>query len=172
MATNPPSKGTKVTPPNPPLNHESAGPVVPDSLAAESAKANGEFAANHNIHAASPTSSNNNNNNNNNNNDNLASTKPHATPADVAAAATENTGADKAPTYINAVLGKGHADGKPHGTNVTEDDEMTGRPGKFEVDEKEVSARATGAVSGGGAPGGGDGARGGAFDALGREAEA
>lgn len=156
------STGQKVTPSgaNPPTTHEATGIVAPDSLAAESLTSGGEFASNKKIHAPSTTSP------------NLTSTTPHETPADVAAAATKNKGVDKAPTYVNTVLGSAAAEGqeKVKGKGVTEDTEMIGRPAGFEGVEKAVGN--SGQVAGGGAVGGGDGERGGKFDALGRSEEA
>lgn len=147
-------------------DREGAGIVDPASLAAESLQANGDFAQNHNIRDP----------NSNPHPNDIASTKPSQTPADVAATATENKGADTAPSYVNAsaAVGDGKADGaKPHGKNVVEDPEMIGRPAKFSVDgvgAGDVGAR--GPVAGGGAAGGGDARRGGVFDTLGRDAEA
>lgn len=154
--------GTKVTPSNPPTTHESTGPVAPDSLAAESVQAGGAFTSNPSSSSSPNTTT----------TDNLTSTKPHTTPAEATAALTENKGADKAPTYVNASAGVRGAEapgqGKVHGKNVTEDEEMVGRPAKFSAEGDVVTGGGeTGA--GGGAVGGGEGERGGKFDALGSE---
>lgn len=95
---------------------EGAGAVPAGSLAAESVQSGGEFASNRNISSSGTT-------------DNLASTKPHETPA--AAAASSEQG-QVAPSYVSSQFVKDGAG--PHGKNITEDAGMTGRPGKFNVE--------------------------------------
>lgn len=127
--------------------------------------AGGEFASNRNIKSSSSSSSNSNNN--------PASQKPHETPAE--AAANSNQGA-AAPTYVNAQSIRDPSG--PHGKNITEDAEMTGRPAKFDVEigSKDDPARqAEKSFAGrqvGGAPGGGNGNGEQPYEALGRETDA
>ncbi|KAJ4422500.1 hypothetical protein N0V82_002834 [Gnomoniopsis sp. IMI 355080] len=158
----PTSAGTKVTSGDAPTYREGAGLVPKDSLAAESVQAGGEFASNRNIHMTNTTSSSSSNNDNN-----AASQKPHETPGE--AAANSSQGAP-APTYVNVqYMRDPHG---PHGKNITEDPEMTGRPAKLNVQpgSKEDPAREAEkrflARQVGGAPGGGNGSREQPFEAL------
>lgn len=105
------------------MYREGAGVVPSDSLAAESVEAGGAFAQNRNIHTSTsegqqqPAPN---------------STRPHETPADVAAAAARSEQGGAAPTYVQSQFRRDEAG--PHGRNITEDPEMIGRPGKFNVE--------------------------------------
>lgn len=122
---------------NAPSYREGAGVVVADSLAAESVQAGGEFASNRNITTNTSSSS-------SSSHHNPASTQPHETPA-AAAASRQSTSeqGQPAPTYVNNQSAGARDTAGPHGKNITEDPEMTGRPGKFnvEVGSKEDPAR-------------------------------
>lgn len=83
-------------------------------------QAGGEFAQNRNIHTGADG--------NNTSSEPLNSTRPHQTPAD--AAVSDQGGA--APSYVQNQFQRDPAG--PHGKNITEDPEMTGRPGKFNVE--------------------------------------
>jgi len=141
MASRVPSEGTKVTlGKNAPVKREGAGVVAPDSLAAESVQGGGEFANNANInmssHTFSTSSSDKNNKNDKNNkssSDVPASAPPHE-PADVghSSGLTSDIQGQDAPTYVNNQHIRDAAG--PHGKNITEDPDMTGRPAKFDVE--------------------------------------
>lgn len=113
---------------NAPVTREGTGQVPSESLAAESLSSGGEFTSNRNTSASSeiPT--------------NPASTRPHETPADIASKIPEQGQA--APSYVNVPSNITDSSG-PHGKNITEDDGLTGRPGKFnvEVGSKEDPSR-------------------------------
>lgn len=149
-----------MTPGDAPIYREGAGVVAPDSLAAESVQAGGEFATNRNIRAPSSTN-------------NPASQKPHEAPGE--AAANSQQGAP-APSYVNTQNIRDAAG--PHGKNISEDAEMMGRPGKFnvEIGSKQDPAREAeknfGGRQVGGAPGGGNGTAEQPYEALGRETDA
>ncbi|KAJ4396286.1 hypothetical protein N0V93_000505 [Gnomoniopsis smithogilvyi] len=158
----PTSAGTKVTTGDRPVYREGAGVVTDDSLAAESLRNGGEFAANRNIHEPDSFLSN-----------DPASQKPHETPGEAAANSSQG---NPAPTYVNTQYIR---DPKgPHGKNVHEDPEMTGRPAKLNVEpgSKEDPAREAEkrflSRQVGGAPGGGNGSGEQPFEALERETNA
>lgn len=95
------------------MTQEGAGNVS-GSLAAESAHQGGEFANNHNINESGSTTGSN---------------------AGVKAQETSSSGtsaAGTAPTYANNQYTRDS--GGPHGKNITEDPDMTGRPAKFNVE--------------------------------------
>lgn len=123
---------------NAPSYREGAGIVTADSLAAESIQAGGEFANNRNINISTTSNS-------SSSSHNPASTQPHETPASARQPSTEQGG--PAPTYVNtqqsATAAAPPLGGHPHGRNITEDPEMIGRPGKFnvEVGSREDPAR-------------------------------
>lgn len=155
----------QVTPGDAPTYREGAGIVANDSLAAESVNAGGEFASNRNINTSSTSTSTN----------NPASQKPHETPAEVAAGTNSSQGA-AAPTYVNAQNIRDPSG--PHGNNISEDAEMTGRPAKFDVeigskdDPARQAEKSFGGRQVGGAPGGGNGNGEQPYEALGRETDA
>lgn len=104
---------------NAPVYREGAGAVAPGSLAAESAQAGGEFANNRNAHTTSDDVS------------GLKSTRPHEAPGAASTTISSEQG-QAAPTYVTSQFA--HDTSGPHGKNITEDPEMTGRPGKFDVE--------------------------------------
>lgn len=101
------------------MTQEGAG-IVSGSLAAESVQKGGEFANNRNI------------------NDSGSATSGHAgakvldTPSTDTSALGGAAAAGTAPTYVNNQYTSDS--GRPHGKNITEDPEMTGRPAKFNVE--------------------------------------
>ncbi|KAK1990066.1 hypothetical protein LX36DRAFT_664601 [Colletotrichum falcatum] len=116
-AKKPPSAGTKVDlGAAAPVRPENAGPVPPDSLAAESAVQGGEFAKNRGVDPNTLSSSNSNSNSNKTSSNTGASSK-----------------AEPAPTYV---LNQYIRDPKgPHGKNIREgfDDEEGVRDGVQEA---------------------------------------
>lgn len=153
-----------MTPSDAPTYREGAGTVAPDSLAAESVQAGGEFAANRNIHAPSSTDP------------NPASQQPHEAPGEAAAAAAASSQGAPAPSYVNVQSTRDAAG--PHGENISEDVDMTGRPAKFDVEvgsKQDPGREAAKSFAGrqvGGAPGGGNGSGEQPFEVLGRETDA
>lgn len=97
------------------MTQEGAGNVS-GSLAAESAQKGGEFANNRNIDDSGSTTTGGN-----------AGVKVQ----DASSTGT-SASAGTAPTYVNNQYAGGV--GGPHGKNITEDPEMTGRPAKFNVE--------------------------------------
>lgn len=97
------------------MTQEGAGNVS-GSLAAESAQKGGEFANNRNIDDSGSTATGGN-----------AGVKIQ----DASSAGT-SASAGTAPTYVNNQSARDS--GGPHGKNITEDPEMTGRPAKFNVE--------------------------------------
>lgn len=106
------------------MTQEGAGNVS-GSLAAESAQKGGEFANNRNIDDSGSTTGGN------------ASVKVQD-----ASSTDTSASAGTAPTYVNSQSARDS--GGPHGKNITEDPEMTGRPAKFNVEpgSKEDPGRA------------------------------
>lgn len=96
------------------MTQEGAGNVS-GSLAAESAQKGGEFANNRNIDDSGSTTG------------GKASVKVQ----DASSTGT-SAAAGTAPTYVNNQSARDS--GGPHGKNITEDPEMTGRPAKFNVE--------------------------------------
>lgn len=101
------------------MTQEGAGNVS-GSLAAESAQKGGEFANNRNINDSGSTTG-------GNVGGKIQDTSSTSTSASGGAAA-----ASTAPTYVNNQYNSNS--GGPHGKNITEDPEMTGRPAKFNVE--------------------------------------
>ncbi|KAG6359132.1 hypothetical protein INS49_012652 [Diaporthe citri] len=115
-----PSEGTKVTlGDKAPVTQEGAGNVS-GSLAAESAQKGGEFANNRNINDSGNTTGSN------------AGAKVQGTSSTNTSASGGAAAASTAPTYVNNQYTS--TSGGPHGKNITEDPEMTGRPAKFNVE--------------------------------------
>ncbi|KAJ0107370.1 hypothetical protein J7T55_009334 [Diaporthe amygdali] len=121
-----PSEGTKVTlGDKAPVTQEGAGNVS-GSLAAESAQSGGEFSNNRNVNESGGTDT-------------------GAKPPGTSSASTSTSGGaaapGTAPTYVNNQYARDS--GGPHGKNITEDQELTGRPAKFDVEpgSKEDPAR-------------------------------
>lgn len=163
----------QVTPSDAPTYREGAGAVAPDSLAAESVHAGGAFATNRNVSAPSSTTA---------NTHDPASTQPHKTPHQqaAAAAAAHSSQGVPAPTYVQTTVAssRGGDASRPHGNNVREDPELTGRPGKFDVelgskqDPGREAEKSFGRRQVGGAPGGGNGSAEQPYEVLGRETDA
>ncbi|KUI55443.1 hypothetical protein VP1G_02736 [Cytospora mali] len=110
------SEGTKVTlGENAPVYREGAGDVHPESLAAQSVREGGEFAGNRNINEVGSKS---------------GSDIPAQTHGSTSFSAEPQGQA--APSYVNNQYIRDSAG--PHGKNITEDPELTGRPGKFNVE--------------------------------------
>lgn len=101
------------------MTQEGAGNVS-GSLAAESAQKGGEFANNRNINDSGSTTGGN------------AGGKIQDTSSTSASASGGAAAASTAPTYVNNQYASNS--GGPHGKNITEDPEMTGRPAKFNVE--------------------------------------
>ncbi|KAI3394679.1 hypothetical protein diail_2426 [Diaporthe ilicicola] len=110
-----PSKGTKVTlGDKAPVTQEGAGEVS-GSLAEESAQSGGEFSNNRNV------------------NDSGSNTGAKAPGTSSSSTSTPGGAAiGTAPTYVSNQYIRDS--GGPHGKNITEDSEMTGRPAKFNVE--------------------------------------
>ncbi|KAL1865662.1 hypothetical protein Daus18300_007038 [Diaporthe australafricana] len=98
-----------------PVTQEGAGNVS-GSLAAESAQNGGEFSNNRNINESGGTDT--------------GAKAPGTSSSSTSTSGGAATGA--APTYVNNQYTRDS--GGPHGKNITEDPEMTGRPGKFNVE--------------------------------------
>lgn len=122
---------------NAPVVQEGAGIVTRDSLANESVQAGGEFAENRNIRLDEAGS--------HGNNSKTSSSSSHHHHAGAGSAGGQPISSAEqghaAPTYVNNQFIRDSAG--PHGKNVTEDPDMTGRPGKFnvEVGSKEDPSR-------------------------------
>jgi hypothetical protein len=97
------------------VTQEGAGNVS-GSLAAESAQNGGEFANNKNI----------------NNSGGNPGAKAQGTLSNDTSSSGGAAAAGTAPTYVNNQYTRDS--GGPHGKNITEDPEMTGRPAKFDVE--------------------------------------
>lgn len=100
------------------MTQEGAGNVS-GSLAAESAQKGGEFSNNRNI----------------NDSGSKTGTDTGAKAPGTSSTSTSASGgaaAGTAPTYVNNQYGRDT--GGPHGKNITEDPELTGRPAKFNVE--------------------------------------
>lgn len=107
---------------NAPTNRESAGIIASDSLAAESTQSGGAFAGN-NASVTSKTAL---------SSHDPASTTPHEAPGSQQQQQQHREQGQAAPTYVNNQYIRDQAG--PHGKNITEDPEMTGSPGKFNVE--------------------------------------
>lgn len=101
------------------MTQEGAGNVS-GSLAAESTQKGGEFANNRNINDSGSTTGSN------------AGAKALDTASTSAPASGGAVAAGTAPTYVNNQYNRDS--GGPHGKNITEDPELTGRPAKFDVE--------------------------------------
>lgn len=110
------------------MTREATGLVPEDSLAAESLSSGGAFTSNKPSSSSSSS-------NPPEEGFNPASTLPHETPSQHKSHNAHNNSEQggPAPSYVNvpSALSSG---GKPHGKNITQDDDMTGRPGKFNVE--------------------------------------
>lgn len=111
-----PSEGTKVTlGDKAPVTQEGAGKVS-GSLAAESAQNGGEFANNRNI-------------DNSGSNTSAKAQGTTTTSSNDTSSSGTGAAAGTAPTYVNNQYTRDS--GGPHGKNITEDPEMSGRPAKL-----------------------------------------
>lgn len=110
-----PSEGTKVNPgENAPVVREGAGAVASESLAAQSVREGGEFASNRNINEVAGNGAG-------------VTSQQH-----ISAGAPGEPQGQAAPSYVSSLYIR--EPGGPHGKNITEDPEMIGRPGKFNVE--------------------------------------
>lgn len=108
---------------NAPVTREATGAVPNESLAAESLSSGGEFTSNR-VSSTSTSSV----------THNISSTKPHETPHEEASSFQKSTEqGSAAPSYVKVPAAATDTAG-PRGTNLTEDNDMTGRPGKFNVE--------------------------------------
>ncbi|ROV92377.1 hypothetical protein VMCG_09155 [Cytospora schulzeri] len=113
-----PSEGTKVYPgENAPVVREGAGAVASESLAAQSVREGGEFAGNRNINEVGG---------------NIGGGKNITTEQHSSVGASGEPQGQAAPGYVGTQYTRDPAG--PHGKNITEDPDMIGRPGKFNVE--------------------------------------
>lgn len=113
-----------------PIVKEGAGQVAPDSLAAESYNAEGDFASNRNVDVTSKKTASSSGTGSGNSASNPKESYQHSTDSPNAAAGTDGFSSGQrqtAPSYVNSQFAKDP--NGPHGKNITEDPDMSGRPG-------------------------------------------